>query len=342
MGYSIWIGYFKSHMGPFDLYFYSIFAAKILRAFQVANNVRLKTPYLTLGNMLIFVGALFFVNFILLIVYYSGGGAMDAVVVQSSTNFLYNYISCRIEDLQFQGVMFVLFYLFNGLFTLVIAVFAINCRKVESPFGEIKFISFALYDQLIVLIVIIIIYYSGTDGTDSASRQYILRSLGVLFVLYITLALISIPKLYYIYKTQSEIETEFGRKSGDSDAMFGTSTQMYTEATTNTTSAGFMSTSMASASSSPGYPSSYSGGVESQLVESSSFSASEPATMLAGISVEPDTMYAGDRKHVQESMLPKNSGNNAPIRKRQVPIYDPDYELSFSEDSEDAEYDSKL
>ena len=266
---------------------------------------------------------------------------MDAVVVQSSTNFLYNYISCRIQDLQFQGIMYALIYLFNGLFTLVITVFAAVSWKVESPYGELKFISFALFDQLVLGVVIIIIYYSGNDGANSSSRQYILRSLGSLFVLYITLLLISVPKIYYIRKTKSELEDELGRKSGDSETMFGTGTSgMYTEASTDMTNTGFASSGMTAAALSGASgdfngASSYS---ETQLVTSYSdtqFGSSlfqSSSKIAAAHDAEPATMYAGDTRIMPTTQI--GSEGDRP-RKRQTPLYDPEFDLELTEDIED-------
>lgn len=203
-----------------------------MRVFQVANNVRLKDPYIKFSTLCAYCAFVIIVNAILLMIYYTADGPMEAVVVQSSTNFLYNYISCRIEDLYFQGVMFGLIFGFNGLFTLIIVVFAIVSRHVETPYEEAKYISFALYDQFVVLIVLIIIYFSGNDATGSAGRNYIIRSLGILFVLYVTLLLISAPKVYAIYKSKSELED--GKVEGRESRMYGSSSAGgYTEATTD-------------------------------------------------------------------------------------------------------------
>ena len=262
---------------------------------------------------------------------------MEPVVVQSSTNFLYNYISCRIVDLQFQGVMYGLIFVFNGLFTLVIAVFAAVSRKVESPYGELKFISLALYDQFILAIVLIIIYYSGTDGTDSSSRQYILRSLGALFVLFVTLLLISVPKLYYLRKTKSELEDELGRKSGDSENMFGTGTSgMYTEASTDVTSTGFAGSTMVSATSgaSGDFGASYS---ETQLASSfndTQFASSMNESSVGNNRYDPDTMFAGDETHMPATLMGAGAGKP---RRRQAPLYDPEFDLELTEENEDEE-----
>jgi hypothetical protein len=178
--------------------------AKIFRSFQVLNNIRVSSRYISAASLLLFVGILVAINVILLIILEFFSGIADATVVQSQTDFLYNYVQCRVNNLQFQTILIVIIFIIDGLATIVTAVLAIYTRRVESPYGENRFIAFALYDFVVVLGVLIPIYYTGNDGVGSVSRQYILRSLGILFVLIFTLLVISLPKIISISKTASE------------------------------------------------------------------------------------------------------------------------------------------
>lgn len=186
------------------------FLAKIYRYFKVVNNFKIKGRYLPAIELLLFVGSIALVNVTLVIILDTIYGAPTGVVVQSTTDELYNYVECRIPDYDFQITMTVIILVFNGIVTLVAAVLAIFARKVDTPYGESRFISFALYDFVIVLGVLIPIYFTGNDGFGSESRQYILRSLVILFVVIFTLAVISIPKALAIRKSKGQRDSMIG------------------------------------------------------------------------------------------------------------------------------------
>ena len=143
---------------------------------------------------------LFFVllNTLLLVIFYTGDGSMNAIVVQSSTSYLYNYISCRLENVQFQGIMIAFIVIINYLFTLVALVFSLYTRKIKGDYKENQWISLALFDQVAVILLLLIIYYSGDDSTGSAGRSYVIRSLGAVFVMSVTTLLLFGPKVYHL------------------------------------------------------------------------------------------------------------------------------------------------
>lgn len=121
-----------------------VFVAKIFRSFQVLNNLPVSSRYISAKTLILFSGGLSLVNIVLLVLLDFLTGSPNAVVVPSTTDKLYSYVQCRIPDQSYQTIMTVIIFVINGLLTVVTAILAIYTRKVESPFGENRFIAFAV------------------------------------------------------------------------------------------------------------------------------------------------------------------------------------------------------
>lgn len=137
----------------FDLYYQSIFLEllgivlywvclwpKWFDAFQVMNNMKVSSHYISVRMLILFSGVISLVNITLLVLLDTITGSPDPVVVFSRADKLYSYVKCRVPDQTFETVMIaIIFGLDLGLLTAVAAILAIYTRRLRGPFGENRF-----------------------------------------------------------------------------------------------------------------------------------------------------------------------------------------------------------
>lgn len=176
--------------------------AKTYRIFKIFTNVKVSTSAITDLDLLKFSGAVIFLEVILLIIYTFGSGTLpDAVVVNSTTNSLYSYISCQIEDNEgFQTAMTIIIIAFNEILVILGAIIAYLTRNVDSAFNESAYIGATMYCYIFLSVIFLALYYTNGDSAGSASRRYVERSFAILAAMAFTFAMLFGPKFLTIAK----------------------------------------------------------------------------------------------------------------------------------------------
>lgn len=187
--------------------------AKTQRIFRVYLNYGAISP--TMGNLefTLFAGTVFLIALIFCLVYVlASGEPPTGTVTQSLSDNTYLYIACTASSKSFGNWVI-------GFFMGVMISISLGCafmlflaNDMETPFKEAEFLFLAVVDFLVLCIVLIPNYYTVGDRLGSVLQSYLLRSLGVIFAMYLTLGIVFIPKAVYIHRqNKSERESKAAR-----------------------------------------------------------------------------------------------------------------------------------
>lgn len=114
--------------------------AKTYRIFKIFSNIRVTTSAIRDRDLLLFSAGVILIEIALLIVYTFGAGIPEALVVVSSSNYLYSYITCGSNNQAFHTAIVIAIISFNGVLVVLTAIVAFLTRNVDSAFNESKYI----------------------------------------------------------------------------------------------------------------------------------------------------------------------------------------------------------
>lgn len=174
--------------------------AKTYRIFKIFNNIKVTTTAIRDRNILECSFAILLMEILLLSIYTFVEGLPNPTVVISSTDPLYSYVVCEVGDDDFQTAMTIVIVIFNVILVLCAGVIAFLTRHVDSAYSESNYVGYTVYCYIILAIITFPLYFTGGDGTGSATRRYIERSLSLLLAMSFTWLALFAPKLRTIYQ----------------------------------------------------------------------------------------------------------------------------------------------
>ena len=188
--------------------------AKTYRIFKIFTNIKVSTAAITDIDLLKFSGVVIFFEAALLAIYTFGSGTLpEAIVINSSTNSLYAFVSCQVPNNEtFQTTMTIVIIAFNIILVLLGAVIAYLTRNVDSAFNESTWIGATMYAYIFLSVIFLSLYYTNGDGSGSAGAQYAERSFAILLGMLLTLGFLFGPKFMTIARIY--FSTTNGTNSG--------------------------------------------------------------------------------------------------------------------------------
>ena len=190
----------------FSLMFGAI-SAKLFRSFEVYCSLREYRVGIDTSILFIFSGTILALNLVLLVLLVLVAGKLVPTLQRESPSSLYFYITCQCTySVDTQTVLSIFQLSVNLVLVLAALAVSLSIFTQPSPHNENTSIVAALSDLFIVSLTLVIIYFNTGTLTGTIQSQYIIRSVGTLYLLIFTLSIIIIPKLLAIFR---------GRSSGD-------------------------------------------------------------------------------------------------------------------------------
>jgi len=104
-----------------------------------------------------------------------------------------------------------------AIFVIVCAAVLILTLHLVTPYKESTFLLLICLDFIVLVALLIPLYYTVGDRRGSALQTYLLRSLGELFAMFLTMGLLFVPKLIYVLRGVKEGE----RADNDNEETYG-------------------------------------------------------------------------------------------------------------------------
>lgn len=177
---------------------------KVQRIFRVMINAGQVSMTLGTAELFIVLGLVMLLPIALMIFYiFSGGEPPQATVTQSTVDNTYVFIACAPRTQSSKQLLRDIYIGYMLLLGLIAAIFLLLSRSLTTAYSEAEFLFLILIDFLLVAIIMIPLYFTVGDRRGSVLQTFLLRSLAVLFAMYLTLALLAIPKIIAINKHRS-------------------------------------------------------------------------------------------------------------------------------------------
>jgi hypothetical protein len=107
---------------------------------------------------------------------------------------------------------------YNVILVVAGVIVAYRTRNVDSSFNESKYIGFTMYVYLLAAIILTPLYYTSGDSQSSISRQFILRTIGVVLSMYFTLFALFVPKMIAVERDIKARKNSKKREGTDNTA----------------------------------------------------------------------------------------------------------------------------
>jgi hypothetical protein len=188
-------------------------------------------------DLLKFSGVVVLGEALLLCVYCFVGGLPRPIVIQSNSDSLLQYIQCASPSSSIQLGLLIALFAYNILLVVAGVIVAYKTRNVDSAFNESKYIGFTMYVYLLAAIILTPLYYTAGDSQSSISRQFILRTIGIVLSMYFSLFALFVPKIIAVERDIKARKNAKRREGTDT-----TATHRVTEISTtgNDESGGFI------------------------------------------------------------------------------------------------------
>lgn len=154
----------------------------------------------------------------LLCIYCFIGGLTRPIVIQSNSDSLLKYIQCASPSSSIQLGLLIALFAYNILLVVAGVIIAYRTRNVDSTFNESKYIGFTMYVYLLASIILTPLYYTSGDSQSSISRQFILRTIGVVLSMYFTLFALFVPKIIAVERDIKARKSAKRREGTDTTA----------------------------------------------------------------------------------------------------------------------------
>lgn len=183
-------------------------SGKLFRSFEVYCSLKEYRQGLDPCALLIFSGMTLAVNIFFLAIIFLVSGTPVPSLNRESPSSLFFYIACQCtRDPNLQKIISIVQLAVNLTFILAALIISISITLQPSPHSENTSIVAALLDLFIVSLTLVIIYFNTETITGTIQSQYIIRSVGTIYLLVFTLSILIIPKLLAIAR---------GKPAGDS------------------------------------------------------------------------------------------------------------------------------
>ncbi len=174
--------------------------AKSYRIYKIFYNPRVTSVVIRDKDLLKITAAIFFVEVLLLSLYTFSSGVIEAVVITDSRQVLFQSIKCMVPSDFVQTTGTIVLVAFNSCLVIVTAVMAFLIRKVDAAFSEAIAISLTVYAYLFTIAAILPLYYTASDEAAALSQQFVLRTIGTVFTICVTISALFIPKIFLSWR----------------------------------------------------------------------------------------------------------------------------------------------
>lgn len=174
--------------------------AKSYRIYRIFNNRSAVAVKLSDWELLAFSALTLLVALIMMVLYVTLGGGLEAVEIQSESDFLYVYVDCRVPNNTFQLLFIIAFYAYFVLLFCAAALLAFLNRKVSNLYSESKAVGLTVYLWLGLLILYAPIFYVQGGSTDSNQTRLVVRFIATMLACMFTLVLLFLPKIRQVFQ----------------------------------------------------------------------------------------------------------------------------------------------
>lgn len=157
------------------------------------------------GEVLLVVGLVLLIPVILIVLYVVvGSGVPQAYVKQSSVDNTYVFIACgeNTTDTNTKDIVRDIFIGLSIFLVLLSTIFLLLARNLQTAYSEAEYLFLICIDILLLCAIMIPLYFTVGDRRGSVMQSFLLRSLAILFGLYLTLALLVFPKIIAISESR--------------------------------------------------------------------------------------------------------------------------------------------
>jgi len=208
-------------------------AAKSQRYFRVYANFGYIPPRMTTLEFYFWLSIPLVLALVCMVLYIIGKGLPQAVVTQSTVDNTYVYISCLPGTVSWGNWLVGIFIGIMFIFVIVSTTILLLTLDLITPYKESTFLLLICLDFIVLIALLIPLYYTVGDRRGSALQTFLLRSLGELFAMYLTMGLMFTPKLIYVLRGLKQGE-HADHEGGSSTYTGGTNRQSVTMDTTET------------------------------------------------------------------------------------------------------------
>lgn len=173
---------------------------KVQRIFRVLTNAGSVSMVLGTWELLLVLGLVMIVPLVIMLYYILGGGeAPQAVITQSNVDNTYLFIACVPADQSTKNTFRDIFMGYVIFLIILSAILLLISRKMQTAYSEAEYLFLICLDIIILSAIMIPLYFTVGQRRGSVLQTFLLRSLAILFAMYLTLALICMPKAIAIY-----------------------------------------------------------------------------------------------------------------------------------------------
>ena len=174
--------------------------AKNFRIYRIFSNNRGEAVEISTWRLCFFIGLL--TLFFLLLTLFMLLNSYGAIVIISSDNPFYIYVSCETPS-NFWNIFYSILSVTTKVLVLLVACWlSWLTRKVRNAYNESKELAIISYSFLMSYILLLPIYYTLNDTTDSETLKYVVRVEQLLIVELVGLFVYFIPLLNRIFSKQ--------------------------------------------------------------------------------------------------------------------------------------------
>lgn len=175
--------------------------AKTYRIFRIFSNIRVNASVIRDRDLLVFSFVIILILSIFLAIITISNSDVPKFVYSTNDNLVSYYVCLIFDNLLAQIALYAIIVFFALLF-LLLAIVAYLTRNVDSAFNESTYIATTIYAYLAILFIEVPLIIVTDNRKHTATLRYYEITIGILLAMIITIAILFLPKFYFIYKNR--------------------------------------------------------------------------------------------------------------------------------------------